>query len=160
LRGQNYSITQISKILKLDRITVTKYINSKFKYNNSRKRISNLEPYYSFIEMNINKGIKMTYIYKSIKDKGYDGSYSTLRSYCRQFNKIYKQHPIIDTIYKVIIDFKSVLLETKNTLDFTKWLNKMKTQYIPELNSFVKGLERKEILKLYLRLFMKNITMV
>jgi hypothetical protein len=72
----------------------------------------------------------------------------------------YKQHPIIDTIYKVIIDFKSVLLETKNTLDFTKWLNKMKTQYIPELNSFVKGLERKEILKLYLLLFMKNITMV
>ncbi len=182
LRGQNYSITQISKILKLDRRTVTKYINPNFKYNNSRKRISNLDPYYSFIEMNINKGIKMTYIYKIIKDKGYNGSYSTLRSYCRQFkfkynsswistsedkielknvikflyhplkkikeisieqyNKIFKQYPIIETIYKVIIDFKSTVFKTKSTSDFKKWLNKVKELNILKLNSFVKGLER------------------
>lgn len=85
LISQNYSITQISKVLKLDRRTITKYINPTFKYNNSIKRINNLDPYYSFIERNINKSIKMIYIYKIIKDKRYGGSYSTLRSYCRQF---------------------------------------------------------------------------
>ena len=182
MRGQNYSITQISKILKLDCRTVTKYINPNFKYNNSRKRISNLDPYYSFIEMNINKGIKMTYIYKIIKDKGYDGSYSTLRSYCRQFKfkynsswistsedkielknvikflyhplkkikeismkqfaMIFEHHLIIESIYNVIKEFKLAVFETKNTTDFTKWINKVKELNILELNSFVKGLER------------------
>jgi len=182
LRCENYSITQICKMLKLDYRTVKKYIDPTFNYDNSRKRISNLDPYYSFIEMNINKGINMTYIYNSIKEKGYDGSYSSLRSYCRkfkfkynsnsistyddkielkniikflyhpineikeisieQFDKIFRQHPIIEEIYKVIIDFKSAVFETKSVTDFKKWVNKVKVLNIPELNSFIRGLER------------------
>lgn len=55
---------------------------------------------------------------------------------------INKQHPIIETIYKVIIDFKSAVFKTKSTSDFKKWLNKVKELNILELNSFVKGLER------------------
>ncbi|MDC7236756.1 MAG: helix-turn-helix transcriptional regulator [Sphaerochaetaceae bacterium] len=40
--GYNYS--QIGIILKLDRRTVKKHINSNYKYNNYRKRISDLDP--------------------------------------------------------------------------------------------------------------------
>ncbi len=118
-------------------------------YDNSRKRISHLDPYYSFIEMNINKGTNITYIYSRIKEKCYDRFYFSLRAYCRrfkfkynsnslstyddkielkniikflyhplneikeisieQFDKIFRQHLIIETIYKVIIDFKSAV---------------------------------------------------
>lgn len=103
--------------------------------------------------MNTNKCIKQSSIYNKLKEKEYEGSYSSLRSYCKrfkfkynpkklsiiedklelndiikflyhplnkikeiyieQFDKIFRQHPIVETIYNVIIDFKSAVFEKK-----------------------------------------------
>jgi len=182
LRDENYNITQICKTLKLDYRTVKKYLDPNFNYDNSRNKVSNLSPFESIIEHNINKKIQITTIYRLLQEKGYTGSYSNLRAYCRRFNSmtikyrgtnskdkvemkhvikflyhpldelkgitskdfesIFKEYPIIKTIYNVVFDFKAIVFETKNTKDFTSWLTEVKSLNISELNSFVAGVER------------------
>jgi hypothetical protein len=182
LRAENYTISQICKTLKLDYRTVKKYLDPNFNYDNSRNKVSILGPFESIIEQNIKKEIKITTIYRILQEKGYAGSYSNLRAYCRrfdsstfnyrgikskdkiemkqvikflyhplvkikristkEFDSIFNEYPIIKTIYKVIVDFKSALFVTKSTIDFSSWLVDVKNLNIPELNSFVGGVER------------------
>ncbi len=180
--AKGYNFIQIAKVLNIDYRTVKKYIAPNFVLKNSRNRISNLKFYDAIITSNINKGITVASIFRILVKKGYTGSYSNLKSYCRRFkdnnynpdkivtknkieiknvikflyhpieeikeislkifDNIFKEYPIIETIYTVIKEFKSALFITKNSSHFIEWLTKVKDLHISELDSFVIGLER------------------
>jgi len=59
----------------------------------------------------------------------------------KQFKMICKEYPFFEKIYKITWEFKSILTN-KNIDDFDKWIERAKNLNIPEINSFINGVER------------------
>ncbi len=79
-------ISEIAKELSMDRKTVRKYAKSKAvpKQKQRKKRSLKLEPYMDYIKERIAKyNLSAVRILEEIRRKGYTGSYSTLKAYCR-----------------------------------------------------------------------------
>ncbi len=58
-----------------------------------------------------------------------------------QFEQLCQQYPIFKTIYETVWVFKDIF-KTKDTSLLLKWVNKTKQLHIPEMDSFIIGLER------------------
>ncbi|MHB8544959.1 MAG: helix-turn-helix domain-containing protein [Leptospirales bacterium] len=79
-------ISEIAKVLNMDRKTVKKYAKSKTvpKQKQRKKRELKLEPYMDYIKERIAKyNLSAVRVLEEIKKKGYTGSYSTLKAYCK-----------------------------------------------------------------------------
>ena len=79
-------ISEIAKELNIDRKTVKKYAKSKAvpKQKQRKKRSLKLEPYMDYIKERIAKyNLSAVRILEEIRKKGYTGSYSTLKAYCK-----------------------------------------------------------------------------
>ena len=59
----------------------------------------------------------------------------------KQFEMICKEYPFFEKIYKVTWEFKD-MLTNKNIEAFDKWIERAKNLNIPEINSFINGVER------------------
>lgn len=80
------SISDISRRFGIDRKTARKYAKSEIypEYNREKGLHSKLNPYKEFIEAKINEApYTATRLYREIKDKGYNGSYSVVKRYVR-----------------------------------------------------------------------------
>ena len=58
-----------------------------------------------------------------------------------QFEQLCQQYPIFKIIYETVWEFKNIF-KTKDTSLLLKWINKTKQLHIPEMDSFIIGLER------------------
>jgi transposase len=79
-------ISEIAKELNIDRKTVKKYAKSKAvpRQKQRKKRSLKLEPYMDYIKERIAKyNLSAVRILEEIRKKGYTGSYSTLKAYCK-----------------------------------------------------------------------------
>ena len=95
-------ISEIAKALNMDRKTVRKYAKSRVvpKQKQRRKRQLKIEPYKDYIKERIAKyNLSAVRILEEIKKKGYDGSYSTLKTYCKAQRK--------DRAIKAVIRFET-----------------------------------------------------
>lgn len=87
-------ISTIAHELSIDRRTVKKYLDentSAVKLSKRSKRVSKLTPYIKIIDDCIVRGYTSRKIEEIIKDKGYNGSSSTIRNYMSQWKKNNKQ---------------------------------------------------------------------
>ena len=84
-RGSGMTITDIAKELGISRPTVRKYLRAKRPPEYSKKRrVPKIEPYMDYIKERITKyNLSGVRILEEIKKKGYTGSYSTLKAYCK-----------------------------------------------------------------------------
>lgn len=57
------------------------------------------------------------------------------------FDKIISLFPETGRIYKIVKEFKEIMF-SKKAEALEKWINKTKKHKIPEINSFIMGLER------------------
>jgi transposase len=89
MREKGMSISDISRQLGIDRKTVRKYINSnRVPKQSRRKRKTKLDPCKPIIRMFIDKyNLSAVRILEEIKGIGYDGSYTTVKNYCRTIRK-------------------------------------------------------------------------
>lgn len=58
-----------------------------------------------------------------------------------QFEQLCQQYPIFKIIYETVWEFKNIF-KTKDTSLLLKWINNTKQLHIPEMASFIIGLER------------------
>lgn len=58
-----------------------------------------------------------------------------------QFKQLCQQYPIFKIIYETIWEFKNIC-KTKDTSLLLKWINNTRQLHIPEMDSFIIGLER------------------
>ncbi len=58
-----------------------------------------------------------------------------------QFEQLCQQYLIFKTIYETVWEFKNIF-KAKDTPLLLKWINKTKQLHIPEMDSFIIGLER------------------
>lgn len=58
-----------------------------------------------------------------------------------QFEQLCQQYPIFKIIYETVREFKNIF-KTKDTSLLLKWINNTKQLHIPEMASFIIGLER------------------
>lgn len=81
LYDMGLSKMEISRQTSLDRRTISKYVNMKELPKQSTKRYkpSKLDEYIDEIKVYVNQGIQATKIYKIIKEKGFNGSYSLVK---------------------------------------------------------------------------------
>lgn len=94
LGNENYNLSQIGRILNIDRRSVKKYLDPQFRIVQTRNRRNSFEKYADEIAQSLNKDIQIIRIYKSIQSKGFYGSYSSLRSYCSKYKKQHLIFPI------------------------------------------------------------------
>ena len=83
-------ISEIAKELNMDRKTVKKYVKSRTvpKYGQRKKTGLKLDPYRDYIRDRINKyNLSAVRILEEIRKKGYNGGYSTLKTYCATLRK-------------------------------------------------------------------------
>ena len=79
---KGYNISQIARMLNIDRKTVRKKLNETNKPSEEKTRISILDPYKEYIEIEAQKGIQAKRIFHDlIRDYGYSGSYDTVKKY-------------------------------------------------------------------------------
>lgn len=57
-----------------------------------------------------------------------------------QFEQLCQQYPIFKIIYETVWEFKNIF-KTKDTSLLLKWINNTKQLHIPEMASFIIGLE-------------------
>jgi len=58
-----------------------------------------------------------------------------------QFKEVCQQYPIVQTIYKLVWEFKDIF-KNKKMDQFSRWIEQTKQLNIREMNSFILGLER------------------
>lgn len=89
LREKGMSISEISRRLGIDRITVRKYMKSeRVPRSSTRKRNSKLDPVKPVIKMLIDKyNLSAVRLLKEIREWGYKGTYTILKEYCRSIRK-------------------------------------------------------------------------
>ena len=79
---KGYNISQIARMLNIDRKTVRKKLNETNKPLKEKTRVSILDPYKEYIEIEAQKGIQAKRIFHDlIRDYGYSGSYDTVKKY-------------------------------------------------------------------------------
>ena len=79
---KGYNISQIARMLNIDRKTVRKKLNESNKPLKEKTRVSILDPYKEYIEIEAQKGIQAKRIFHDlIRDYGYSGSYDTVKKY-------------------------------------------------------------------------------
>ena len=79
---KGYNISQISRLLNIDRKTVGKKLNNANGSPTEKTRVSILDPYKEYIEIETQKGIQAKRIFHDlIRDYGYSGSYDTVKKY-------------------------------------------------------------------------------
>ena len=79
---KGYNISQIARMLNIDRKTVRKKLNESNKPLKEKTRVSILDPYKEYIEIEAQKGIQAKRIFHDlIRDYGYSGSYDTIKKY-------------------------------------------------------------------------------
>lgn len=99
-KSQGLSKSEISRQIGLSRVTIDKYLSEDFNpvhASYGRKRPSKLAPYYKEIDHFIELGAMGSKIEEYIRQKGYEGSSSTIRHYisaCKRENKMAKDHSI------------------------------------------------------------------
>ena len=77
---KGYNISQIARMLNIDRKTVRKKLNESNKPLKEKTRVSILDPYKEYIEIEAQKGIQAKRIFHDlIRDYGYSGSYDTVK---------------------------------------------------------------------------------
>lgn len=90
LKALGYSNRKISKEIGIDRRTVDKYLDIKFNAVHASfgiKRKGLLTPFITQIDNCLEEGIMGSIIEKKIREKGYQGSPSTIRHYCSEWKK-------------------------------------------------------------------------
>ncbi|WP_199872949.1 ISL3 family transposase [Inediibacterium massiliense] len=90
LHSQGDSVWEISRITKLSRKTIKKYIEEdeeKIVIYTRPQKLSIINEYKDFIKECINNNMKATEILEKLKLKGYSGSYGTITNYIRKFKK-------------------------------------------------------------------------
>lgn len=90
LKALGYSNRKISKEIGIDRRTVDKYVDIKFNSVHASfgvKRKGLLTPFITQIDNCLEQGIMGSIIEKNIREKGYQGSSSTIRHYCSEWKK-------------------------------------------------------------------------
>ncbi len=82
-------IKRIAEKIGISRPKVRKYLNARKPPEHSRKRRkSKLDPYREYIRERLEKyDLSAVRILEKIKKKGYDGSYTILKDYCRTLRK-------------------------------------------------------------------------
>jgi transposase len=87
LYHQGYNITQISRMLRINRKTVRKYLSSEVYpgYRNQNRR-SQLEQHRQYLETRLNQYPLLSSIrlYQELKDRGYKGGYRMLCKFVRK----------------------------------------------------------------------------
>lgn len=94
LKQQNLSIRKIALITGLSRKTVTKYLDDQFSLIHAStgiKRSSILTPFMEAIDTYLEQGIMGTVIENKLRNKGYEGSSSTIRNYIANWKRNIKQ---------------------------------------------------------------------
>ena len=57
-----------------------------------------------------------------------------------QFDEVVKKYPLIGQIFKIIADFKSILIK-KDLSKFAEWINNVSSLKIKELDGYIKGIK-------------------
>ena len=88
-RGKGMSVIDIAKEMGISRPTIRKYLKAKRPVEYNRKnRVPILEPYKADIKERIDRyNLSAVRILEEIRKKGYDGGYSTVKSYCATLRK-------------------------------------------------------------------------
>jgi len=87
MREKGMSITDISKKMGISRPTVRKYLREgKYSGYSREGRVSIVSQYEDYIRDMINRyNLSAVRIYENIRDKGYRGSYTTVKRICRKY---------------------------------------------------------------------------
>lgn len=132
LKGLGLSNRAIAKRLNINRASVAKYLNPNYNPVNTRyntTRPSKLKPYAQTIKDMLSEGKKLRQISSHIRQMGYDGSDSSIRSFAARERKLRKEaisanHKkgikmerkwLVSLLYRPLEDIKSLCQET---LDF------------------------------------------
>lgn len=89
LHEKGYSNTAIGKMLGINRKTIGKILkeNNGDKPVKTKERVSLLDSYKDFIDIQVSKELSAKRIFQDIKDQGYDGSYDTVKRYVAKIKK-------------------------------------------------------------------------
>lgn len=94
LHKKCYSNRAIAKMTGFSKVTISRYLDKGFspiRKESSRNQISILQSYKVEIEEKLLKGIAVTHIESSIREKGYIGSASTFRNFCSNWKKTFAE---------------------------------------------------------------------
>lgn len=125
LHVDGYSNRKISRLTGFSKVTVARYLDKDFspvRKENTRGKISILNPYLNDIEEKLQKGIKDSEIELSIREKGYTGSSSTFRHYCSNWKKQlakHKQSTVLQADECISLNIEHIL--RKNILKLLYW---------------------------------------
>lgn len=98
---KGYNKTQIAKMLKIDRKTVRKILNEVELrgYVERKRKVSVLEPYKEYIDIQASKGLTAIRIYQDLqKEFGYNASYDTVRKYLRNLKKDNTAYMVLNSL--------------------------------------------------------------
>ncbi len=89
MREQEMSISEIARRTGVSRKTVRKYTGMDKRGRYSRKgRQSVISPYTEYVKGRIDKyNLSAVRIYEELREKGYPGSYTTVKRLCRELRK-------------------------------------------------------------------------
>jgi transposase len=96
LYDEGLTITEISRETGYNRRTVRKYIQESDlkKYKRKKKRSSKLDPYKDFIDARLARyNLSAVRIMEEIEEQGYDGGYSTVKSYVKKVKRTTRRVP-------------------------------------------------------------------
>ena len=87
--SKGISVSDIANEMGISRPTVRKYLKAKRSVVHTRKtNVSILEPYKAYTKVRIDRyNVSAVRILEEIRKKGYEGGYSTLKSYCATLKK-------------------------------------------------------------------------
>ena len=136
LRKQGFNKGEIARLAGINRATVAKYLKEDFDpsspyYNTTIP--SKIKPYAKDIKDMLSEGKTFRQISAAIREKGYDGSDSTIRMFATRERKIMKE--------TAVPGFKQTLFG-KKTSELDKWLEETDALEIDELSSFTNGVRR------------------